>query len=162
MMRQSTFAFALAAAGMLAAPSFATAAEEKLGPEGVFTMIAVKNGNKFDRCIMHQGAGNEVLRIASSKSGVYSLSIPTAGLDKSAPLSIKVDNKAGYRVPITGQDKARTWATLPPDVVNAIKAGRQTIAVDLGPITFRWRLNSDMKGSFIVLDSCVEGYTRGA
>lgn len=160
-MRHSIVAVILAAAA-LAAPSIARAAEEKVGSEGVFTMIVFKDGKKFNRCIMNQGDGAKMLRIASSKRNEYIMSIPTAGQGKSAPFSISVDGKSGFGVPITGQNKERTWSILPAQTVAAIKAGRSRIDVELGTARFNWRLNSDMKGSFIVLDSCVEGYRNGA
>jgi len=162
MMRPARPAFALAALGALAASSIALAAEEKLGPEGVFTMIVVKDGKKFNRCIMHQGQGKNVLRIASSRDGQYSLSVPTAGQDKSVSFSVSVDNKSGYGIPITGQDKERTWSTLPKETAAAIRSGRSTLDVELGAARFKWRLNKDMDMSFAVLDSCVEGYRNGA
>ncbi|QLP96661.1 MAG: hypothetical protein HZY79_03575 [Rhodoblastus sp.] len=163
-MRDAKFALALALAlaGMLSAPSLALAAEENLGKEGVFTMIVVKDAAKFNRCVMHQGKGKDVLRIASNRGGAYSLSVPTVGQGKDASLSVAIDGAPGRRIPIAGQDKQRTWATLAPDVVDAVKAGRKTIDVELGQARFKWRLNGDMKGSFIVLDSCVEGYLNGA
>lgn len=162
-MRRWNYAIALAtAAAMLAAPSIAMAAEETVGKEGVFTMIVAKVGKKFNRCIMHQAQGPHVLRIASASPGIYSLSIPTAGQGKGMPMGISIDGGGGYGVILTGQDQVRSWATLPPAVATAIKAGRRTINVELGTARYAWRLNSTMKDSFMVLDSCVEGYLNGA
>lgn len=160
-MRMGMAALCLAA-GALAAPTSGMAAEQVLGKEGAFTMIVFKDGAKFNRCIMHQGQGANTLRIASPRNGEYILSIPTAGQNKTSPLSISIDGKPGQVVQMSGQDPARTWAVLPPQAVAAIKAGSKTINVDLGRAVFSWRLNSKMKDSFMVLDSCVEGYRNGA
>ncbi len=138
------------------------AAEQTLGKEGVFTMIVFKDGTKFNRCIMHQGQGVNTIRIASPRNGEYILSFPTAGQDKNAPLSLSVDGKPPMVVQLSGQDKARTWAVLPPQAVGAIRGGGKTIDVTLGRAVFGWKLNSNMKSSFTVLDSCVEGYRNGA
>lgn len=151
------------AAVLLASPMPARAAEETVGKEGFFSVIVFRNGKTFDRCILHQGTGTNVLRIAvGRKPGVYSLSLPTDGQPKDAPISLVVDGKAGITIPITGQDPRRTWSTLPPAAVDAIKAGRSSIQIDIGTSTFSWRLNKDMGMAFIVLNSCAEGYTNGA
>lgn len=153
----ATLTLGLAQSALAAPPT----SEETVGQEGAFTVIVFRDGKKFNRCILHQGPLPNALRIATNGKA-HTLSVPTAGQKNQTSMGIYVDGRAGAGVQVAGSDKDRTWTVLSPEVLSTIKQGKKTIEIELGTKRFKWKLNPDMGMAFIVLDSCAEGYTRGA
>jgi hypothetical protein len=146
-------------AGILAlqatTPASAQHESKTLAKSGAFAIDYIKEKGRFDRCAATLHGGPGMLRIALTKAGKFSISVPPAPAAKGLPLLMTFHLPNGVMTYDALTNAQRAWAVVDDGALPGLQRSKGNLTISLGTRKFIWSIgNTSMNNVFTALESC--------